>query len=164
MFVGFLVLNARMKTTERAPNTEELEEIARFSREGIKTLGVDADDQPKSIITAIELYVEKQRLTIQRASEEDYASLILSMAYLWGDQVCRAYGWKWMILIYGEGEGKAIVSPDRAFFVYPLHSFKDLIDDPQIESTIILLFNMLAPYVLSEHFPKSELGRYHRLQ
>jgi len=87
-----------MKTTERPLNTEELDEIARFSSEGISALGVDADDQPKSIITAIDLYVDKQRLNIQLASEDDYASLILSMAYLWGDQVCRAHGWKWVIL------------------------------------------------------------------
>jgi hypothetical protein len=163
-FGGFLDAYTRMKTTERPLNTEELDEIARFSSEGISALGVDADDQPKSIITAIDLYVDKQRLNIQLASEDDYASLILSMAFLWGNQVCRAHGWKWVMLVYGEGEAKAIVSRNRACFVYPLHFFKDLIDDPQRESTIILLFNMLAPWVLSEQFPKSEPGRYDRLQ
>jgi hypothetical protein len=45
------------------------------------------------------------------------------MAYLWGNQVCRAHGWKWVILVYGEGEAKAIVSRNRAFFVYPLRFF-----------------------------------------
>jgi len=123
-------------------------------------LGIDEADDPKSIITAIGNYVDEQRVNVQQASEDDYAWLILSMAYLWGNQVCRAHKWEWVKLVYDGGESKAIVSPGHAFAVYPLLFIKELVDDPVRDSTVILLFNMLEGQVLKSQFPQSEAGEY----
>lgn len=149
-----------MQLTEEALTAEELDEIAQFSEEGADALGVNGAEEPKLIVTAIGNYVDEQRVNIQQASEDDYAWLILSMAYLWGQQVCRAYKWEWAGLVYDGGESKAIVSPNRAFGVYPVLFIKELVDDPERESTIILLFNMLEAQFLESQFPQGEAGKY----
>ncbi|HYE73116.1 MAG TPA: hypothetical protein VEF04_07295, partial [Blastocatellia bacterium] len=135
-------------------------EVAQFSAEGADALGVNETEEPKSIVTAIGNYVSEQRVNVQQAAEDDYAWLILSMAYLWGNQVCRAYKWEWVKLVYDGGESKAIVSPNRAFAVYPLPFIKELVDDPERESTIVLLFNMLEGQFLESQFPQGKAGKY----
>jgi hypothetical protein len=153
-----------MKITEKILTAEEIDEIAQFSKEGADALGISDSSEPKSAVTAIENYVDEQRVNIKQASEDDYAWLILSMAYLWGNQICRAYKWEWVKLDYENGESKAIVSPNRAFAIYPLFYIKDLVDDPERELTIILLFNMLEPNSLHRQFPQSKAGGYETLE
>jgi hypothetical protein len=103
-----------------------------------------ASTEPIAIVTAIGSHVEELRGTARQLSGEPYAEFVLTMGCLWGTQVCRAYTWEWVTLSFDGQGGWAVVSPDRAFTVYPLAFIKKFLDYPDRENTIILLFNMLA--------------------
>lgn len=91
---------------------DDQHDITHYAAEGLRLLEVDQSATPIAIVQAIGAQVHQQRHTIAQADEESYAFFILSMGYLWGQQVSRAYGWEWSRV--GEEEesaGHAIVSP-----------------------------------------------------
>lgn len=153
-----------MRIVERAHGVEDREQVEYYSTEGLKALGdVTSASEPGEIVKAIGEHVDAQRAQVKDLDEDDYALFILSMGYLWGDQVCRRYGWHWASVGDGESMGDAVVSADRAFFIYPLQFIKRFVDDIDRPTTTILLFNMLEPRVLADQLPHAQPGGYQLL-
>ncbi len=146
--------------TEQPLTDEDRQMIEMYTTDGLRALGLDEQEQPITVVTAIGHRVDEERNAVRDLPEDDYADFILSMACLWGTQICRAYNWEWVTLDYDTGSSVAIVPPDRAVAVYPLFYFKDFIDEPERDTTIILLFNMLNPEHLDKDLPHKRPGGY----
>lgn len=131
-----------------------------YTTDGLQALDLNEEEQPLTIVSAIGNRVDEERVAVKDLPEDDYADFILSMACLWGTQICRAYNWEWVTLNYDGGSSVAIVSPDRAVAVYPLFYFKDFIDELDRETTIILVFNMLNPVHIDRDLPEKRAGGY----
>lgn len=143
-----------MAWTEFPLTPDETQEMAELIAEGLETLHAEAAAAPLAIVEAIGAHVDGQRSAAAQADEDGYALFILTMGYLWGEQVCRAYGWEWSrVGEEREDAGHVIVSPDRAYMVSTLHFIKQFVDELDRPTTIILLFNMLAPEVLAAQLP-----------
>ena len=107
-------------------------------------LSISRDSKPQEVVSAIKMAVREMRE--QRLAEEDKKWAALRLGYLWGEQVCRAYGWHWAELTFrdkGEYQRTAVVSPDRAFCVLPMNFVWRHFEKPEREETVALLFNML---------------------
>src|SRR5215213_8109490 len=112
-----------MTPQESELSGEDKQNIAAYIERGIELLGsVGENKDPKSVVYAINEKVRNDRERVSKLPEEDYAEFILAMACLWGEQVCKQYGWMWTILSYdGADGGWAIVAPDRSAAVFPLY-------------------------------------------
>jgi hypothetical protein len=146
--------------TEQPLSADDRDMIDMYTSDGLHALGLDEGEPPVSIVTAIDRRVDEERAAVKDLPEDEYAGFILSMACLWGTQICRAYNWEWVTLDYGSGTSPAIVAPDRAVAIYPLFYFKDFIDDPERVTTIVPFFNMLDPEHLDRDLPLKKAGRY----
>ncbi len=66
---------------------------------------------------------------------------------LWGEAVVESLGWSWVQVVFNrhaEAVAAAVVSPDRALAVFPIHYLLGLADDPAGDCTIGLAFDRLV--------------------
>jgi hypothetical protein len=145
------------------PITEEDQNlIARHSANGLQRLSLIGDEDEIMIIERIGAEVDRQREAMHIADEDTAAAFILEMAYLWGIQVCRAYSWEWVHpVINGLDGGAAVVSPDRSIMCNPFKFIYQFVVNVEQETTVVLLFNMLAPTSLSRLLPNVKPRSYY---
>ena len=65
---------------------------------------------------------------------------------LWGEQLVRQFGWEWKLITsheHGDSKAPGVVSPDRSLAIYPIHFIIGCLNDPSVDATILLSFNML---------------------
>ena len=77
---------------------------------------------------------------------------------MWGDQLVRAYQWEWAIVKFhehGDSTAPGVLSPDRALAIYPIHFIIGCLQDPTVDATILLAFNMLEADTSSDTKPGS---------
>jgi hypothetical protein len=149
-----------LMVTEQPLSDDDRDMIDMYTADGLHALSLDEEEPPMAVVTAIGRRVDEERAAVKALPEDEYAEFILSMACLWGTQVCRAYKWEWVTLDYASGTSPAIVAPDRAVAIYPLFYFKDFIDDLERDTTIIVVFKMLDPKHLDHDLPLKRAGRY----
>lgn len=64
---------------------------------------------------------------------------------LWGEQLCRQFGWEWAQVDFGDGSSAfGVVSPDRSMAIYPLDFMLACLENPDMDVTVALSFNMLV--------------------
>ena len=77
---------------------------------------------------------------------------------LWGDQLVRTFGWKWIWIEFRNSKVHfhelGVVSPDESLVIYPVSYVMACFDDPELDCTIELSYNMLTEGTI----PKFEPG------
>lgn len=123
---------------------DDQQSVADMCQNAIKILNQQAKiklnikSDPKLVVEYIMSVSEKLRhLTL---NNEDQENRVIELGILWGDQVCRAYGWHWAKM----DDLFVIVSPDASLYAAPIPYMYQFFDDKEKDSTILLLFNMLA--------------------
>jgi hypothetical protein len=133
---------------ERPLTTEEQEEL-----DGLFTLALgflpivtDADEAPDPalLIGALHLLLEEARAGRLAAVPAD--DLATYGGVLWGDELCRLKQWEWCYLTIEEGglEGAAVVTPDRALAVLPIHLIYRWLSRPSAPNDCQPLFDRLV--------------------
>lgn len=126
-----------MPTVEPLPHevTAELDSVV---PEGAALLGVDVNDEPKSIVAAIDKYVAEHQ------ADEIDRDAIISLGALLGTQYVRAFGWKWAELVYAEDHTVySVVDPAHQIGNQPLVWVLHVVEEGQ-ELNFLLNFNMVA--------------------
>ena len=139
-----------MAVQERALSQEELDEFADYTNRAMTNLGLAASKaDPGAIVQAVEDFVERwqakrrnplKQLLARGPSSVDVA---LGLGSVWGNQLVRQFGWQWTCIQQDDQELYAVVSPDRSLAVYPTYFIKACLDDPRVDCTAMLSFNML---------------------
>lgn len=137
-----------------------------YSLAGAKLVGLSPAATPTELVHSLRIYLDAERQAIAAQSEHDedaYADAILSLAYLLGEQICRAYAYEWIQLEFdGQYGGVNIVAPDRSTYVNTIRLIKDIVDQPTRANNTALLFSTLVPEVLAQQLTEADRrpGRY----
>ena len=70
----------------------------------------------------------------------------LMMGSLWGEAIVSRFKWDWAMVTFRDHDNSvapAVVSPDRALAIYPLHYLTGCFEDSAVDVTILLAYNLL---------------------
>ncbi|NII10138.1 DUF3806 domain-containing protein [Oleiagrimonas sp. C23AA] len=140
---------------ERQLEADEAREVSVFAKDGRKTakVGYFTNDSAK-IVSAVDTHVNSLQRAIHAGSltlnEQSRTYLSLQLGCLWGQQLIKQFGWEWVCVIDGDSELYAVVSKDRALMMLPTYFVNECLQDPNVDCTSILSFNMIAAQKFSE--------------
>jgi len=77
-------------------------------------------------------------------SKRDTTQVALALGALWGEQLIGRFGWSWTCAQSDGSDYYCVASPDRSIAVYPTYYVKGCLDNPSVDCTIVLAFNMLS--------------------
>jgi hypothetical protein len=106
--------------SHRAPDHECIAMLEQACHAALDLLGVSFHQSADSISVAIQEYLDKpgQRPRSPTMSKQDTA---LALGALWGELICRAAGWSWLMLKLDGDECIAIGDQLQAHVALPLH-------------------------------------------
>lgn len=140
-----------MAIQERPLTPEELQEFADYTVRALTNLGLaGAEPTPEAAVQAVEDFVERwqaeRRHPLKKlfARGPDTVDVALGLGSVWGNQLVRRFGWEWVCLQESGQELYAVVDPDRTVAVYATYFIKACLDNPQMDCTVMLAFNMIA--------------------
>lgn len=139
-----------MATQEHPLTPSEQTAFAECAAQALGNLGLtDSTADPKTIVQAVEDFVDRwqaaQRNPLSKlhSRRPDPIDVSLGLGSLWGNQIVRQFGWEWTC-IRQNGRGlHAVVAPDRSAAVFPTYFLKACLDDPRVDCTAVLAFNMM---------------------
>ena len=134
--------------SESAVDPKMLASIQGCVQDGIKFLKLeDKVSDPKSLVAAVDAFIfEWQKGNRPEPEVIDPEDVPYMMGSLWGQQLVDRFNWQWgTITFHDHGNSKAVgvLSPDRALAVYPFHFIVGCCQNPGVDCTIALFFNMM---------------------
>jgi hypothetical protein len=129
--------------TTEAVTSEDRELIQGSVSEGLAHLKLTGDEPAKDIIDRIAQDIDAPHT--KALPEDEVAEYAAMLGVLWGEQVCRAYGWQWMHVGVPERMVLSVVAPEQTHYIEALHLIWELVLHKQKASRVILAFNMLRP-------------------
>ena len=140
-----------MPIQERPLTQTESDEFADYTNRAMINLGLaNSQAQPEAVVQAVETFVDRwqadrrnplKKLLARGPNPTDVA---LGLGSVWGNQLVRQFGWGWTCVLNDGQELFAVVSADRSIAIYPTYFIKACLDDPRVDCTAMLAFNMLA--------------------
>lgn len=134
--------------SERAFTEEELREYAACYQEALQQFGLNETSPPQLIIDAIDAYVDKwQRKLLNpqpNAKKRNATHAAVCCGVAWGNQIVRQFGWLWTCRVLEGNSYYAVVPPDRALVIYPMTFTNACLNNPHLDCTVALSFNMMA--------------------
>lgn len=130
--------------------------------DGLKILKLTSKADPKAVVEVIDAFVyawQKGKRPPRMALDPEDAPFVLGS--LWGEQLVKRFGWQWGMITfrdYANSVAPGVLSPDRALAVYPIHFLMGCLQDPDVDATILLSWNMLEAGSVSGHKPKEYLN------
>ena len=146
--------------SEKPVSPDTLLSIKKCAKTAIRVLGMEPrQSTPSAIATALDEFVCQWQKGI-RPNESllpaDDAPLI--MGSLWGEAIVSRFRWEWAMVTFhdhGNSIAPAVVSPDRALAIYPLHFLTGCFEDSAVDATILLAYNMLKTGPIGNVAPSS---------
>lgn len=136
------------KVSEEPLPAKTVDLLRGAQREGLGVLGLDDTAAPQVVVNAIDAFVDAWQEGARPPKETlDPEVAHCALGGLWGEQLVRQLRWDWaMVTFHEHGNSKApgVLSPDRALAVYPIHFIKGCFQDPRVDCTVALAFNMLV--------------------
>ena len=136
---------------QRPLTGEESIEFADYAARAWKILKlIGSQTEPVEAVGAVNEWVDayqaKQRGFLARFRKDDpqLVDYALGLGAVWGDQICREFGWNWVCVGAGVKERYGVASPARSLAIYPTYFLKECLLDPRKDCTALLAFNMLA--------------------
>lgn len=128
-----------------------IEEIRSNSEEVQRLLGVSLEDDAPSCVNAIEEKVQELLDGSKGVLEEkELICESIKLGSLFGEALCKAYGWCWKKVGQDEeGSAYAVCSPQDLYCVFPFQVIQLILEGGNIgpdgtnDNTAMLLFNML---------------------
>jgi len=141
-----------MSAIQERPLTEsEAAEFKERADQAWKNLGLVGDTTSEAAVAAVDAFVDNwQRgrrglLGKLRANRgPNSTDVALGLGAVWGDQLVRQLNWEWVCLVQNDLDLYAVVSPDRSMVVYATYFLKQCLENPAMDCTAALSFNMLV--------------------
>ncbi len=128
---------------------EEKSEISDLALSGGETASIPAELPPVDQAARISQFLE----TPETVDDDQARTLSFTLGSLYGVLVERAYGWKWAVVRFEDGEERfGVLSPDRRFGILVHEVFFNHLTGAK-ECRFALLFALLA-----KGLPKAPLG------
>lgn len=134
---------------------DQIQVIKGASEEAAEYLRLTGQETAKEVVRYIASAVTHLREHPLVKDEESRHAAMLGA--LFGEQVVRTYGWSWA-QVGDERMAYAVVAPDKSVYIEPLQYVWQLLLDKDKDSTVLLLFNMLA-----DAQPNARSGAYWRV-
>jgi hypothetical protein len=153
--------------TETPLDSDVLQELEHYREMGRANLDLDEyDPDPSNQVRALDHFVDRwQQEEITPTGElygdekPDTDDVALCVGVLWGDQFVREFSWGWICLSEtGRPDLFCVVSPDRAYVIYPTNFVRQLLGNPKQDNTLLLIFNMVGGGQLPPASPKAYLS------
>ena len=113
---------------------------------------LDATDSPDRLVEAVSAGLEHLRAQGLEGEPREHRAIELGVLY--GEQLVRAYGWRWAKI----GDNHAVVAPDASLYLTPVGFIFGFLLEPDKDLTVMLLFNMLA-----KPQPNAQVGAYQQV-
>ena len=128
---------------ERELTESELKHMRTHSNNGRDLLSLSSQSTAIETIEQLDQWIDKtQDSQDAKCISDSQKPVILSLGALWGEQLEERFQWDW-VCFEGAGDAFALVSPNRSQMVTPLHFIRACLDEPELDCTILLAFNML---------------------
>lgn len=160
-----------MTISERPLTSEEKNEFERYATQARANLGMtDSNIEPNTIVQKLNDFVDQwqqersnpfKRLLSRKPDPIDVA---LGLGVVWGDQIVRAFGWEWVCVLQDGQELYGVVSPNRTLVIFPTYFLKACLENPKMDCTAMLAFNMLRAGNLPELPPNGYESLMHGVQ
>ncbi len=135
-------LESKATVYEEALPAEDLGVLSGAAQEALEYLHLTGREEPKAVVQHLAAGVDELRKNpLSREEETRHAAML---GALFGTQVVRAYGWSWAQIGDDERMAYAVVAPNKSVYLEPLQFVWQFLIDKEKDSTILLLFNMLA--------------------
>jgi hypothetical protein len=138
-----------MNITEGRVPSNIMTNIRGCAKDALKVLGKKyAKADPSTVVKAIDDFMYRWQRD-DRPSEdivEDGDTARLIMGSLWGEMLVEEFGWEWAKVTfhdYDDSVAFGVFSPDRSLAIYPLEFLLGCVQDPDVDVTVALSFNML---------------------
>jgi hypothetical protein len=144
----------------RLPTDIEQKKIEKCISNGLNVLkgifgSINDESDVQSIVFAIRFAVDAFRLTHGYSPKITEDEPLLDLGWLWADQLCRAYEWKWMAW---DVEGKArlgVFSPDQIYISFPPNLVNYHLDVTRQKNKISDLFISLGKIERTQQFSEA---------
>lgn len=149
-----------MKTHSEQPlSADTAAAVGAEIERGTRLLGVAIDDDPATIVAAVDAFVYAWQCGDRpTASVLDAADAPFILGAVWGEQLVRRFGWEWRMVTFhehGDSVAPGVLSPDRALAVYPIHFVMGCLQDHTVDTTILIAFRMLEAEKIASTTPGS---------
>ena len=122
----------------------------------------DKVSDPKAVIEAIDAFVygwqKGKKPAPDVLAQEDAPEI---MGSLWGTQLVARFKWEWTGIVFhdhGDSSAIGVAAPDRSLIVYPFHFVFGCLQNPNVDCTIALSYNVMNDGMLPTQPPKGYLN------
>ena len=142
------------QTTDLPPSEDQWQAI-RSATEAASTALQITNDNAETIQEKIQAMADGvANGTIDNPLGEDVA---VALGALWGEQICAAYGWEWIVPVHGDWRGLGVADKERRYLALPFDLFSRIIDEKDEKTP--------GPHVRwnaigANHLPQSSPGMY----
>ena len=144
-----------IRTTDTSPTEDDWAAI-HAAASAAESLLNTAGEEPAEVQAKIQQYVDDVLSgSADNPLGEDVA---FALGALWGNSICQAYGWEWIVPIHGDWRGLGVADRERKFLALPFNFFHQLLfEEPNEELPgPRVRFNAIA----ADHLPESAPGEY----
>lgn len=138
-----------MNISEQPVPDEIMASINGCAADGRQMLGLSEGADPATLVSAIDDFAYRcqkgDRPPPEVIEDADLARLVLGS--LWGEQLVKQFHWEWAQATFhdhGDSTAFGVFSPDRSLAVYPLEFMLGCLQNPDVDVTVMLSFNMLS--------------------
>jgi hypothetical protein len=141
----------------RPPTAEEMAQLSADRDRGLGRLVVGAEATPAEIVRAADELIDREQIQRQKLLKglflllfRDPEEIIREVGAAWGEQLVRAFGWRWQFAVREKEFQSAVASPDHALVVFPNNYLGRMLRPPYDDVTLMLMFNMIEVGKLPE--------------
>jgi len=137
-----------MSISERELTRQEMAEIKEDNRYGFKLLEMkNRDATSRMIVQQIDMVVGEFQNDCRKGTRNSEGAESVELAFglgaVWGNQLVKTFGWSWVCLQASGIENLGVVSPERSLFIAPAPCIKHCLDNPEVKSNILFVFDLL---------------------
>jgi hypothetical protein len=140
-------------------NDETMASIRGCATDALQVLGPQyASADPATVVEAVDQFAYRWQKGKRPPADvvEDTEQARLIFGSLWGEQLVKQFGWEWAKVTFDdESVAFGVVSPDRSLAIYPLDFMLGCMQNPGVDVTAALSFNMLLAGSVPKMNPRS---------
>ena len=137
-----------MDCSERPVTEAILANVRGCAAEARRALGLAEGATPGEQLAAADGFVDRWQHGHRPAADVIAAADVpFLLGSLWGEAVVAGLGWAWVQVVFNrhvDAVATAVVSPDRSLAIFPIHFLLGCLDDPAVDCTIALSYEVLA--------------------
>lgn len=127
-----------------------------YRKDGLELLKLSEQADAKEQAEAVNRFIDDWQSGNLETASFEMGNTAAALGIVWGDAVCREFGWEWIQIRYGEDSWYIVSPEDRAYACYPMNDIKRLMDNADSDNCALLVFNMIQ----AGELPPSQANNY----